>query len=704
MPPIQGERTLRPDALGINTKGFLIMAEVDVTARIDELRELLHRYNHEYFVLDAPTVSDAEYDDLINELKLLESDYPELVTPDSPTQRVGAEPSSAFGTVQHEIPMLSLSNVYNYEELSEWVNRVYRLAGSTDIEFATEPKIDGSAVSIMYREGQLERGATRGDGVTGEDVTSNIKTIRNVPLKISPAKKGTPVPSILEVRGEIYMRRSEFEDLNRRRSEAGDALFANPRNAAAGSLRQLDPKLTSERPLRLYAYGVGSADGDIPGKHADQVALLRDLGFPVTDNAAVCTTIDELWEQCESWLNARDDLDYEIDGVVIKVNDINLQNELGAVSREPRWATAYKFPAIQKTTVINNIEINVGRTGSLNPVAILEPVEIGGVTVRRATLHNEDEIERLGVMIGDTVVVERAGDVIPKIISVIEEKRDGSETAFKMPDHCPVCGAQAVRLEGEVARECVNVSCPARLREQIRHFVSRGAMDIEGFGSRLAVLFVDLGLITDFADIYDLDWDKVAELEGFGPRRIENLQRSIEASKQQPLSRLINALGIRHIGERNARSLAHHFRTMDRFLEGSREEYEAVPGIGSVVAEAVYDFVQEPQNRDLISRLEKMGLRIDEGIVDSPVSDGKLSGKTVVLTGRMETLTRSEAQELLEQAGAQVTSSVSRKTDYVAVGADPGSKADRARELDVTILSEDDLKAMLQEDGVLDPD
>ncbi len=680
------------------------MAEVDVSARVDELRELLHRYNYEYYVLDTPTVSDAEYDELMNELRQIEQDHPDLVTPESPTQRVGAEPSTAFGTIRHEIPMLSLSNVYNYDELTEWVARVYRLAGSEQLEFVTEPKIDGSAVSIIYRDGRLERGATRGDGVTGEDVTSNIKTIRNVPLQISPAVKGTTIPPVLEVRGEIYMRRSEFDQLNQHRSDAGETLFANPRNAAAGSLRQLDSKLTAERPLRLYAYGVGLAEGDVPQYHSEQIALLRDLGFAVTDNAKVCTTTDEIWEQCESWLQARIDLNYEIDGVVIKLNDINLQNELGAVSREPRWATAYKFPAIQKTTKIENIEINVGRTGSLNPVAILEAVEIGGVTVRRATLHNEDEIDRLGVMIGDTVVVERAGDVIPKVVSVITEKRDGSEREFSMPDSCPVCGAQAVRLEGEVARACVNASCPARLREQIRHFVSRGSMDIEGFGSKLAVLFVDLGLIQDFSDIYQLDWEKVSELEGFGPKRIENLQQSIEASKEQPLSKLINALGIRHIGERNARSLAHHFRIMQRFLDATREDFEAIPGIGTVVAEAVFDFVQEPKNRDLIDRLEKMGLRMDEGTVESAAADGKLSGKTVVLTGRMESLTRSEAQELLERAGAQVTSSVSRKTDYVAAGADPGSKADRARELDVSLLTEDDLLQMLRDDGIIDSD
>jgi DNA ligase (NAD+) len=678
------------------------MVEVDATTRIDELRALLHRYNYEYYVLDSPTVSDAEYDALMNELRRLEAEHPELVTSESPTQRVGAEPSAAFGTIRHEIPMLSLSNVYSYDEITDWVARVYRLAGTEDIEFATEPKIDGSAVSILYRNGMLERGATRGDGVTGEDVTSNIKTIRNVPLKISPAKPGTEVPSILEVRGEIYMRRSEFEALNRRRGDAGDTMFANPRNAAAGSLRQLDPKLTAERPLRLYAYGIGLAEGNIPQKHADQVALLRDLGFPVTDNAKVCQTVDELWEQCKEWLEARENLDYEIDGVVIKVNDIALQNELGSVSREPRWATAYKFPAIQKNTVIRDIEVNVGRTGSLNPVAILDPVEIGGVTVRRATLHNEDEIERLGVMIGDTVVIERAGDVIPKIISVIKDLRDGGEQPFSMPDTCPVCGAQAVRIEGEVARECVNVSCPARLREQVRHFVSRGAMDIEGFGSKLAVLFVDLGLIQDFSDIYHSDWGKVSDLEGFGPRRIENLQRSIERSKEQPLSRLISALGIRHIGERNARSLAHHFRTMDRLLGATHDELEAIPGIGSVVAEAVYDFIQEPKNRELIARLKESGLQMDEGVAEAAPAAGNLAGKTVVLTGRMDNLTRAEAQEMLERAGAQVTSSVSRKTNYVIVGADPGSKADRARDLDVPILSEDDLIAMLQDDGIIE--
>jgi DNA ligase (NAD+) len=681
------------------------MVEVDATARVEELRDLLNRYNYEYYVLDSPTVSDAEYDELMNELRQIEEQHPELVTPDSPTQRIGAEPSSAFGTIRHEIPMLSLSNVYSYDELSEWVARVFRLAGTDKIEFATEPKIDGSAVSIMYRNGLLERGATRGDGVTGENVTSNIKTIRNIPLRISPSKQSTEIPDVLEVRGEIYMRRSEFDALNRRRGEAGETMFANPRNAAAGSLRQLDPRLTAERPLRLYAYGIGLAEGEnIPQQHAEQVALLRDLGFPVTDNAAVCQTIDELWEQCESWLASRDSLDYEIDGVVIKVNDIALQNQLGAVSREPRWATAYKFPAIQKTTVIDDIEINVGRTGSLNPVAILAPVEIGGVTVRRATLHNEDEIERLGVMIGDTVVVERAGDVIPKIISVIKEKRNSSEREFSMPDACPVCGAQAVRLEGEVARECVNVSCPARVREQVRHFVSRGAMDIEGIGSKLAVLFVDLGLIQDFADIYDLDWEKVSELDGFGDKRVENLKKSIEQSKQQPLSRLLNALGIRHIGERNARSLAHHFRTMDRLLETSEDELESISGIGTVVAEAVYDFIQEPKNQELIARLKEMGLRMDEGTVELPSADGKLSGKMVVLTGRMESLTRSAAQEMLEQAGAQVTSSVSKNTDYVIAGSDPGSKADRARELDVPILSEDDLLGMLREDGITEPD
>lgn len=678
------------------------MDDVDVQERIAELRKLIERYNYEYYVLDQPSVSDAEYDALMNELRELEAAHPELITPDSPTQRVGAPPSSAFGTVRHEIPMLSLANAFSEQELRQWAERVYRLAGRRDIEFVTEPKIDGSAVSILYRNGVYERGATRGDGIQGEDVTANIRTVRNVPLRLHDVD-GVHVPEVLEVRGEIYMRKSDFEALNRRRGEAGEILFANPRNAAAGSLRQLDPNVTASRPLRFYAWDVGIIEGgQHNGTHAANLDLLRTLGIPTAPDYRVWQTIDEVWAECERWLSLRDELDFEIDGVVVKVNDEDLQAELGTVSREPRWAIAYKFPAIQKTTILRDIEVNVGRTGSLNPVAILDPVEIGGVVVRRATLHNEDEIRRLDLLIGDRVVVQRSGDVIPKIVAVVVSARDGDERPFTMPDHCPVCGAAAVRLEGEVMRYCVNASCPARLREAVRHFVSRGAMDIEGFGSRLAEQFVDLGLIHSVADIYELDWERIRQLEGFGDKRVANLQASIEASKERPLSRLLHALGIRHVGERNARLLAQHFNSMDRIASASIEELQGIPGFGRVVAEAVYDFFREPQNLALIERLRAHGLRMTESDGDTAPVDGRLAGKTVVLTGRLESMTREQAQEALRRMGATVTSSVSRKTDFVIVGQDPGSKADRARELGVQILDEQAFLALLN--GTTDED
>ncbi|MBX6341218.1 MAG: NAD-dependent DNA ligase LigA, partial [Thermomicrobiaceae bacterium] len=628
---------------------------------------------------------------LMNELRQLEAAHPELITPDSPTQRVGAPPSEAFGTVRHELPMLSLSNVYNEGELREWAERVYRLAGRRDVEFVTEPKIDGSAVSILYRHGAYERGATRGDGFTGEDVTPNIRTIRNVPLRLR-AVDGIALPEVLEVRGEVYMRKPDFEALNRRRGEAGEPLFANPRNAAAGSLRQLDPNVTASRPLRFYAWDVGLVEGDhgTDHTHAEWLDTLKALGIPTAPDYRVCPDIDAVWAECERWLGLRESLDFEIDGVVVKVNDRRLQEELGAVQREPRWATAYKFPAIQKTTKLIDIEVNVGRTGSLNPTAILEPVEIGGVVIRRATLHNEDEIERLGVMIGDTVVVQRAGDVIPKIVAVVTSKRDGDERPFTMPERCPVCGSATERLPGEAMRYCVNAaSCPAQLKERVRHFVSRGAMDIEGFGERLADQFVDLGFISSLADIYTLPWDRIRELEGFGEKRIENLKRSIEESKKRPLSRLLTALGIRHVGERNARLLAEHFNTMDRLAGASMDELQAIPGIGEVVARAVYDFFHEPRNLELIERLKQLGLRMDEAPERRGPVDGRLAGMTVVLTGRLTTMTRGQAKELLQRAGATVTDSVSKKTDFVVVGEDPGSKADRARELGVPMLDEE---------------
>jgi DNA ligase (NAD+) len=682
------------------------MVDTEVNRRAEELHTLINRYNYEYHALDAPSVSDAEYDELMNELRRLETEHPELITPDSPTQRVGATPSSGFNTVRHEIPMLSLGNVYNEQELRDWAERVYKLAGRRDIEFVTEPKIDGSAVSILYRHGRYERGATRGNGTTGEDITANIRTVRNVPLRLRNGD-GREIPDVLDARCEIYMRKADFEKLNEQLGDAGEPLFANPRNSAAGSLRQLDPAITSSRPLRFFAWDIGLVEGDSEPTHSANLAMLRSFGISTAPDATTHDTIDDVWAECQRWLERRTGLEFEIDGVVIKVNDVELQAELGTVAHDPRWATAYKFPAIQKTTKLLDIEINVGRTGSLNPTAILEPVEIGGVVIRRSTLHNEDEIRRLGVMIGDTVVVERAGEVIPKIIAVIESRRTGEERPFTMPDICPVCGSKAERLDDEAMRYCINASCPARLKEQVRHFVSRGAMDIDGFGSRISEEFVDLGLIHSFADIFRLDWERIRELEGFGDKRIEKLQQSIEEGKTRPLSRLLTALGIRHVGERNAVQLATEFHTMDRLAQATVEEIEAIPGFGKIVALAVFDFFHEQTNLDLIRELGSLGVNMEEPTERRRPRSDAFSGKTVVLTGRLEHLTRDQAQEMLRNAGATVTGSVSKKTDFVIVGEDAGTKATRAQELGIAILNEDALLQLLRaeiDDGVTLPE
>ncbi|MCM8748447.1 NAD-dependent DNA ligase LigA [Thermomicrobiaceae bacterium CFH 74404] len=676
----------------------------EVRARVEELRRLIHRYNYEYYVLNQPTVSDAEYDALMLELRKLEEQYPELITPDSPTQRVGAPPAEGFATIRHEIPMLSLSNVFDEPELRAWAERVYRLSGRRDIEFVTEPKIDGLAVSILYEDGVYTRGATRGDGFTGEDVTANIRTIRTIPLRIYPPD-GTGLPAVLEVRGEVYMRIRDFNELNRQRGEQGLPLFANPRNAAAGSLRQLDPNITASRPLRFAAWDIGRFEGMAPPPtHAAVLDYLRQLGIPVVPDYKVCADVDEVLTEVRRWQELREELDYEADGVVIKVNDRALYEDLGVVGREPRGATAFKFPAIEKTTTVRDVIWSVGRTGKLTPIAILEPVPIGGVIVERASLHNEDEIARLGVMLGDAVVVQRRGDVIPKVIAAIPARRDGDERPIVPPENCPVCGAHAVRLEGEVDRYCVNSNCPARLKAQVRHFASRGAMDIEGLGDKLADLFVDLGLIRSLPDIYELDWAQIRELHGFGDKRVQNLRQAIERSKERPLERFIFGLGIRHVGERNARLLAERFRSIDRLKEASLDELLSIPGFGPTVAQAVYEFFREPRNLEMIERFRRLGVKLEEEAPAPRAARGPLAGKTVVLTGRLESMTRSQAEEALRQAGAHVTSSVSKSTDIVFAGEDPGSKYQRAQQLGVTILGEEDLLRMLRESGVSIPE
>jgi DNA ligase (NAD+) len=663
--------------------------------RVDSLRKMIEKLNYDYFVLDQPSATDAEYDALMRELRALEAEHPELVSSESPTQRVGAAPQSRFAQVQHPLPMLSLSNVYSREELDAWAARLDRILPAATFEFVTEPKIDGLAVALTYADGILQRGATRGDGVTGEDVTANLRTVRNLPLRLN-LPDGLSLPQSLEVRGEVFMRRGDFEKLNATLEHSSGRTFMNPRNAAAGSLRQLDPAITSQRPLRLLAYGIGYEVGGEPTTtHSEALERLRAYGFETSTDAAVIHDIDSVWERCEWWLARRNEIPFEIDGVVIKVNNLRQQEELGFVSREPRWATAFKFPAIQQTTRINDIIVNVGRTGTLTPLALLEPVNIGGVLVSRATLHNEDEIRRKDIRVGDTIVVQRAGDVIPQVVQVITERRTGNEREFVMPEHCPVCGAPTHRADGEVARYCTNASCPAQLKRHIEHFVARGAMDIDGLGEKLGNRFVDLGMIRDLGDIYRLDWETLATLDGLGETSAANLRNAVEASKDRPLQRLIFGLGIPFVGERSSRLLADRFHSLDNLIAADAETIDSVPGIGAVQAQGVFDFFHTPQNLAVIEKLRAAGVRMfDAHAGDGPAS-GPLAGRSVVLTGRLTSMTRPEAEEALRRAGANVAGSVSRKTTAVFAGEDAGSKADRARELGVPVLGEDELRQVL---------
>lgn len=674
------------------------MTDIDQQRHVDALRRKLDQYAYEYFVLDAPTVSDAEYDALMNELRQIESDHPELITQESPTQRVGSFQQSDFAEVAHPLPLLSLSNVYNEEELRAWAARAERFAGASDLEFVTEPKVDGLAVALTYVNGVLDHAATRGNGFVGDDITANIRAVRPIPVRLrTPASFA--MPETIEVRGEIYMRRSDFERLNERIAESGGKLFMNPRNAAAGSIRQKDTRITAQRPLRLFAYQIGYATGtSLPPTHLETLEWLRELGLTPSPDAEKHAAIAEVWQSCQSWQERRMELDYEIDGTVIKVNNLRLQEESGFVAREPRWATAYKFPAIQQTTKVIDILINVGRTGTLNPLALLEPVNIGGVTVSRATLHNEDEIARKDIRIGDTVVVQRAGDVIPQIVKVIEERRTGAEQPYAMPATCPACGTPVHREPGVAMRYCTNASCPAQLKERIHHFIGRSAMDIDGLGSKLADRFVDLGWINDVSDVYRLDWKAVSELEGLGEKSAEKLRLSVEKSKDQPVWRLIHGLGIRHIGERTAALLADRFGSLDAMVAATEEEIAAIPGIGTIVARSVFDFAQEEPNRVLVEKLKEVGVRTRAGGAEEEFVR-PLNGLTLVLTGRLDQLTRPEAEERLRRLGANVTSSVSKRTSAVIAGAEAGSKAEKARQLGVPVLSEAELLDLL--DGQL---
>src|SRR5918993_2958064 len=663
--------------------------------RVDALRKTIEKLNYDYHILDQPTATDAEYDALFRELRAIEAEHPELVIPESPTQRVGSTPQGRFSQIRHPLPMLSLSNVYERSELEAWAARLERILPRADFTFVTEPKIDGLAVALTYADGVLQRAATRGDGVTGEDVTTNLRTIRNIPLRLLDDGQ-SPVPSVIEVRGEVFMRHADFEKLNERIERDGGRPFMNPRNAAAGSLRQLDPAITAQRPLRLLAYGIGYAQGGRPAaSHAEALADLRRLGFETSPDATLDESIDDVWTRCEWWLERRGTLPFDIDGVVIKVNDLRQQEELGFVSREPRWATAYKFPATQQTTQIKEIVVNVGRTGALTPLAMLEPVNIGGVIVSRATLHNEDEIRRKDIRIGDSVVVQRAGDVIPQVVQVITERRTGAEREFVMPQQCPVCGSPTHRAEGEAVRYCTNSACPPQLKRHVHHFVSRGGMDIEGLGEKLADRFVDLGMIRDLSDIYTLDWDVIAQLEGLGETSASNLRAAVEASKQRPLERLIFGLGIPFVGERSSRLLADRFHSLDNLISADVDTIDSVPGVGLVQAQSVHDFLNQAENVAVIEKFRAAGVRtVDDDAGDGPAS-GPLAGKSVVITGRLSGMTRPEAEAALRRAGASVAGSVSRKTSVVFAGEDAGSKADRAHQLGVPVLGERELLEIL---------
>ncbi len=665
-----------------------------VQRRLDELRQLIDRYNYEYHVLDAPSATDAEYDALFNELKAIEADHPELITPESPTQRVGSELESTFQQVRHVRPMLSLSNVYNEDELHSWADRAFRFAGTEQLEYVTEPKVDGLAVAITYRNGKFDFAATRGNGFVGDDISANIRAVPSIPLTLRRNDR-FGVPGTIEVRGEIYMRQSDFEALNDRMADTGGKLFMNPRNAAAGSIRQKDTRITASRPLRMFAYQIGYIEsGRRPASHQESLEMLQAFGFVTSLGFMMHNSIDDVWERGEYWLARRASLDFETDGMVIKVNDLDQQDEIGYVAREPRWATAYKFPAVQQSTKLLDILINVGRTGTMNPLAVLDPVNIGGVTVSRATLHNEDEIARKDIRIGDTVVVQRAGDVIPQIVKVMEDRRTGDEQQYEMPAHCPSCGQPVYREPGEAMRYCTNAACPAQLLERIHHFIGRSAMDIDGLGSRLGDRFVELGWVHDAADFYFLDWNAVAELEGLGEKSAANLREAVDASREQPLWRLLHGLGIRHIGERTAALLATRFGSLDALAGASQEEINDVPGIGAILAKSVVDFFSEEPNRALTAKFEQAGLRTREH-AEGETQPRPLLGKTLVLTGRLDRHTRMEAEESLRQLGAHVTASVSKKTTAVIAGEAAGSKAEKARTIDIPILNEDDLASLL---------
>ena len=663
--------------------------------QIDTLRHDLRRYEYEYHVLDNPTIPDAEYDRLFHQLKALEAAHPELITADSPTQRVGAKPLSGFAQIRHEIPMLSLDNAFSDEEFYAFVKRIEdRLICLPEpLTFCCEPKLDGLAVSILYVNGVLTQAATRGDGTTGEDITANIRTIRNIPLQLLMDNP----PARLEVRGEVFMPHAGFERLNQLALEKGEKTFANPRNAAAGSLRQLDPKITSKRPLVLNAYGIGIAEGvDLPNTHYDRLQWLKSIGIPVNPEIRLCNGTDEVLDFYRDIQNKRSSLGYDIDGTVLKINDISLQEKLGFISKAPRWAIAYKFPAQEELTRLNDVEFQVGRTGAITPVAKLEPVFVAGVTVSNATLHNGDEIERLDIAIGDTVVIRRAGDVIPQIIGVLHDRRPADARPIVFPETCPVCDSAIVRIEGEAVARCTGgLFCAAQRKEALKHFVSRKAMDIDGVGGKLIEQLVERELVHTPADLFKLDLTTLTRLERMGAKSAENALASLEKAKNTTLARFIFALGIREVGEATALNLANHFKTLEALQNADLDALQQVPDVGEVVANRILAFWHEPHNVAVVNDLIAQGVHW-ETVETKEVTENRFKGKTVVLTGTLTQMGRNEAKALLQDMGAKVSGSVSAKTDFVIAGDAAGSKLTKAQELGVTVLTEEEFLAEIQ--------
>ncbi len=668
-----------------------IMITEPLKKKVEKLREEIEYHNYRYYVLDQPEISDAQYDRLMRELEKIEKEHPELLILNSPTQRVGAPPLEAFEIVRHSIPMLSLANAFDESEARDFDKRVRKFLGSSsDITYVAEPKLDGLAVELVYEKGHLVVGSTRGDGVNGENITQNLRTIKTIPLQL--IRKEIPVPERLEVRGEVIIQLERFKALNRKREEMGEPPFANPRNAAAGSVRQLDSKITAERPLEIYCYGVGEVRGHTFKNHWEILETFQKWGLRANPHIQKCQNMDEVIEYYHEMNEKREKLPYEIDGIVIKVDRLDLQARLGEIARSPRWALAFKFQPKQETTKILDIIVQVGRTGALTPVALMEPVQVGGVEISRATLHNQDEIDKKDVRIGDTVIIQRAGDVIPEVVQVITSKRTGAEKKFEMPSKCPVPGCGAEVVKEEAIHRCIGLDCPAQLKGRIKHFASKRAMDIEGLGVKLTDQLVEKGLVKDVADIYYIEKEQLIALERMADKSAQNIIDAIEASKTKPLSKFLYALGIRHVGETTAEDLAHHFSRLDDFFNLSEEDLMEVEGIGPEVAASVFQFFRDKKNKESIERLKKAGVKVIES---KAKEKGKLAGKTFVFTGALKVYGRDEARNLVESLGGTTASTISKKVDFVVVGEDPGSKFDKAKELGIKVLTEEEFKKMM---------